>query len=168
MVYIYIYWILNKYHINAIDLNLFHYILKTHISYSMIMETTLALLSSIARTSRTNEFNPILSCNKGFPTVRWFDEIDCYLIEQLIASNNMQCLNPTWAYQYQIWKLINNKTYQLVGTLPSRCISVRPSRSGTTVLLQNIFSIDIQIDCPKQQMFSPYIEVDSSWTLYMS
>ena len=128
----------------------------------MIMETTLALLSSIARTSRTNEFNPILSCNKGFPTVRWFDEIDCYLIEQLIASNNMQCLNPTWAYQYQIWKLINNKTYQLVGTLPSRCISVGPSRSGTTVLLQNICSIDIQIDCPKQQMFSPYIEVDSS------
>lgn len=59
--------------------------------------------------------------------------------------------------------IVKQSKYQVVGTLPIRSIILGPSGSGKTVLLQNMI-LDIYRDCfSRIYIFSPSIEVDSSW-----
>ena len=58
---------------------------------------------------------------------------------------------------------VKQSKYETVGTLPIRSIILGPSGSGKTVLLQNMI-LDIYKDCfSRIYIFSPSIEVDSSW-----
>ena len=54
--------------------------------------------------------------------------------------------------------------YTMVPKLPMRSIILGPSGSGKTILLQNMV-LDIYRDCfSKIYIFSPSINVDSTWT----
>ena len=58
---------------------------------------------------------------------------------------------------------VKQSNYETVGKLPIRSIILGPSGSGKTVLLQNMI-LDIYKDCfSRIYIFSPSIEVDSSW-----
>ena len=58
---------------------------------------------------------------------------------------------------------VKQSKYETVGTLPIRSIILGPSGSRKTVLLQNMI-LDIYKDCfSRIYIFSPSIEVDSSW-----
>ena len=58
---------------------------------------------------------------------------------------------------------VKQSKYQVVGKLPIRSIILGPSGSGKTVLLQNMI-LNIYRDCfSRIYIFSPSINVDSSW-----
>ena len=58
---------------------------------------------------------------------------------------------------------VKQSKYQVVGKLPIRSITLGPSGSGKTVLLQNMI-LNIYRDCFNRiYVFSPSIDVDSSW-----
>ena len=59
--------------------------------------------------------------------------------------------------------MVKQSKYQVVGKLPIRSIILGPSGSGKTVLLQNMI-LNIYRDCfSRIYIFSPFINVDSSW-----
>ena len=59
--------------------------------------------------------------------------------------------------------MVKQSKYETVGELPIRSIIIGSSGSGKTVLLQNMI-LDIYMDCfSRIYIFSPSIEVDSSW-----
>ena len=58
---------------------------------------------------------------------------------------------------------VKQSKYEVAGKLPIRSIILGPSRSGKTVLLQNMI-LNIYRDCFNRiYIFSPSIDVDSSW-----
>ena len=60
---------------------------------------------------------------------------------------------------------VKQSKYPVVGKLPIRSIILGPSGSGKTVLLQNMI-LNIYRDCFNRiYVFSPSIDVDSSWEL---
>ena len=58
---------------------------------------------------------------------------------------------------------VKQSKYEVAGKLPIRSIILGPSGSGKTVLLQNMI-LNIYRDCFNRiYIFSPSIDVDSSW-----
>ena len=58
---------------------------------------------------------------------------------------------------------VKQSKYEVAGKLPIRSIMLGPSGSGKTVLLQNMI-LNIYRDCFNRiYIFSPSIDVDSSW-----
>ena len=58
---------------------------------------------------------------------------------------------------------IKQSKYEIVGKLPIRNITLGPSGSGKTNLIVSLI-LDIYRDCFNRiYVFSPYIDVDSSW-----
>ena len=58
---------------------------------------------------------------------------------------------------------VKQSNYGIVGSLPIRAVILGPSGSGKTVLLQNMI-LEIYKNCFERiYIFSPSIDVDSSW-----
>ncbi|MFM7980663.1 MAG: hypothetical protein ACKPKO_15225 [Candidatus Fonsibacter sp.] len=58
---------------------------------------------------------------------------------------------------------VKQYNYGIVGSLPIRAVILEPSGSGKTVLLQNML-LEIYKNCFERiYIFSPSIDVDSSW-----
>ena len=72
---------------------------------------------------------------------------------------NAPDIKPIKIKEYEV----KQSQYPHVGKLPIRTLLIGPSGSGKTVLLQNMI-LDIYKDCfSRIYIFSPSIDVDSSW-----
>ena len=58
---------------------------------------------------------------------------------------------------------VKQSNYEIVGSLPIRAVILGPSGSGKTVLLQNMILDIYKICFERIYIFSPSIDVDSSW-----
>ena len=74
-------------------------------------------------------------------------------------SNEVPDIKPIKLREYET----KQSKYVMVPQVPFRSIVLGPSGSGKTILLQNMI-LDIYKDCfSRIYIFSPSIEVDSTW-----
>ena len=74
-------------------------------------------------------------------------------------SDNIPQIKPIKVTEYET----KQSKYETVPNLPVRSIILGPSGSGKTILLQNMV-LDIYLDCfSRIYIFSPSINVDSTW-----